>query len=86
MKGEHASYSHDALQSHISAMCLGNLAAARAEGLGFIYFSNADVILEVQTPANLSSATGTIANMACLGAAALAGMAGAFCGLTKKAK
>ena len=67
-------------------LCLANLVAARAEGLGFIYFSNADVILEVQTPANLSSATGTIANMACLGAAALAGMAGAFCGLTKKAK
>lgn len=65
-------------------LCLANLAAARAEGLGFIYFSNADVILEVQTPANLSSATGTIANMACLGAAALAGMAGAFCGLRKK--
>ena len=67
-------------------LCLANLVAARAEGLGFIYFSNADVILEVQTPANLASATGTIANMACLGAAALTGMAGAFCGLRKKDK
>lgn len=65
-------------------LCLANLAAARAEGLGFIYFSNADVILEVQTPANLASATGTIANMACLGVASLTGMVGAFCGLRKK--
>lgn len=66
-------------------LCLANLVAARAEGLGFIYFSNADVILEVQTPDNLSSATGTIANMVCLGVAAVAGMAGAFCNLRKKA-
>ena len=65
-------------------LCLANLAAARAEGLGFIYFSNADVILEVQTPANLASATGTIANLACLAAAMAIGLAGAFCTLRKK--
>lgn len=65
-------------------LCLANLVAARAEGLGFIYFSNADVILEVQTPANLSSATGTIANMACLGVAMVTGIVGAFCTLRKK--
>lgn len=65
-------------------LCLINLIAARAEGLGFIYFSNADVILEVQTPANLSSATGSIANMVCLGVATLAGLVGAFCGMRKK--
>lgn len=65
-------------------LCLVSLIAARAEGLGFIYFSNADVILEVQTPANLSSATGTIANMVCLGVAAVAGMVGAFFSLRKK--
>ena len=41
-------------------LCLINLIAARAEGLGYIYFSNADVALEVQTPENLSSATGTM--------------------------
>lgn len=64
--------------------CLVSLAAARAEGLGFIYFSNADVILEVQTPANLASATGAIASMVCLGVAAVAGMVGAFCGTRKK--
>ena len=66
-------------------LCLINLVAARAEGLGFIYFSNPDVILEVQTPANLSSATGTIANMVCLGVSTLAGMAGAFCNTKKRA-
>lgn len=64
--------------------CLVNLIAARAQGLGFIYFSNADVILEVQTPANMSSATGTIANMVCLGVTAVAGMVGAFCNVKKK--
>ena len=36
------------------------LIAARVEGLGFIYFSNADVALEVQTPANLASASAAI--------------------------
>lgn len=65
-------------------LCLANLVAARAEGLGFIYFSNADVILEVQTPDNLASATGTIANMVCLAVAAVIGIAGAFCTLRKK--
>lgn len=65
---------------------LATLAAARAEGLGFIFLSNADVILEVQTPANMASATGAIANMVCLGAAMLAGLAGAFCGMRKKSR
>lgn len=65
-------------------LCLINLIAARVEGLGFIYFSNADVILEVQTPQNLSSATGTIASMVCLGISMLAGMVCAFCGIRKK--
>ncbi len=67
-------------------LCLASLAAARAEGLGFIYLSNADVILEVQTPANLTSAAGAIANMVRLGAAAVIGIAGAFCTLRKKKK
>lgn len=65
-------------------LCLINLIAARAEGLGYIYFSNADVTLEVQTPENLSSATGTIANMICLAVAAVAGMIAAFFRLNKK--
>ena len=33
-----------------------NIIGARAEGLGYIFFSNADVSAEVQTPENLSSA------------------------------
>ncbi|MEQ2443677.1 hypothetical protein [Pseudoflavonifractor intestinihominis] len=66
-------------------LCLINLISARAEGLGYIYFSNADVALEVQTPENLSSATGTIANMICLAVAAVAAMVAAFFRLNKKA-
>lgn len=66
-------------------LCLINLIAARAEGLGYIYFSNADVTLEVQTPENLSSATGTIANMVCLAVAAVTAMAAAFFRLNEKA-
>ena len=65
-------------------LCLINLIAARAEGLGYIYFSNADVTLEVQTPENLSSATGTIANMICLAVSAVAAMAAAFFRLNRK--
>ena len=61
-----------------------NLVAARAEGLGFIYFSNADVILEVQTPENLASATGTIVNMVLLAVAGIIGIVSAFFGLKKK--
>ena len=65
-------------------LCLINLISARAEGLGYIYFSNADVTLEVQSPENLSSATGTIANMICLAVSAVVAMAAAFFRLTKK--
>ena len=65
-------------------LCLVNLISGRAEGLGFIYFSNADVLQEVQTPANMSSATGTIANMICLGVAAIFAMIAAFFTLRKK--
>lgn len=65
------------------ALCLINLIAARAEGLGFIYFSNADVIVEVQTPANLASATGSIANMVCLGVAMLVSIISAFINVKK---
>ena len=66
------------------ALALINLIAARVEGLGFIYFSNADVILEVQTPANLASASGAIASMVCFGVAMLAALIAAFCSLRKK--
>lgn len=66
------------------ALALINLVAARVEGLGFIYFSNADVILEVQTPANLASASCAIASMVCFGVALLAALVAAFCNLRKQ--
>lgn len=67
------------------AWCLISLAAARAEGLGFIYFSNSDVILEVQTADNLASASGAIAAMVCLGVSMLAAIVAAFTNTKKKA-
>lgn len=60
------------------ALNLINLIASRVEGLGFIYFSNADVALEVQTPANLASATGTITNMVVFGVAMVIAIIAAF--------
>ena len=66
------------------ALALINLVAARVEGLGFIYFSNADVILEVQTPANLASATGTIVSIVFYALALIVALIAAFCGLRKK--
>lgn len=65
-------------------LALVNLVSARAEGLGFIFFSNADVLQEVQTPANMSSASGTIANMICLGVAVFFAMIAAFFTLRRK--
>ncbi len=50
----------------------------RVEGFAFIYFSNEEVLQEVQTAANLSSAHGAIANIVLLGVAALVGIIGAF--------
>ena len=67
------------------AAALINLVAARVEGLGFIYFSNADVALEVQTAANLSSAHGAIASMILLGVAMLVAIVAAFFSIRKKA-
>lgn len=66
------------------AACLINLIAARVEGLGFIYFSNADVALEVQTPENLSSASGSIAAMVCYGVSMIAAIVAAFTNVWKK--
>lgn len=60
------------------SLCLINLIAGRAEGLGFIYFSNPDVILDVQTPENLSSATCAITNMVCLGITTVVAIIAAF--------
>lgn len=60
------------------------LIAARVEGLGFIYLSNADVALEIQTPANLASAGAAITSMVLFGVSMLVGIVAAFFGLTKK--
>ena len=61
------------------------IVSARVEGFAFIYFSNAEVLQEVQTPANISSAHGAIANIVCLGITAVVGIIGAFFS-TKKAE
>ena len=60
------------------AYCLISLVGGRVEGLGFIYFSNADVAKEVQTAANMSSATMAIASMVCYGVSMLTAMVSAF--------
>ena len=52
--------------------------AARVEGFAFIYFSNEEVLQEIQTAANLSSAHGAIANIVCLVITAIVGIVGAF--------
>lgn len=54
------------------------LIASRAQGLAFIYFSNPEVLAEVQTASNLSSATGTIAAIVLLAVAAIASVVAAF--------
>ena len=67
------------------ALCLINLIVGRAEGLSFIYFSNADVILEVQTPANMASASGAIASMVVLGISTVVGIVASFVNIKKSA-
>lgn len=67
----------------ILAYCLINLIGGRIEGLGFIYFSNADVAKEVQTAANMSSASGAIASMVAYGVSMLAAVVSSFVDLKK---
>ena len=66
------------------AVALMNLVAGRVDGLGYIYFSNADVAKEVQTPANMGSALTAIWNMGFLGVSMLVAIIGAFFGMRKK--
>lgn len=54
------------------------LVESRAQGLAYIYFSNEEVLAEVQTAANLSSASGAITAIALLAVAALVGIVAAF--------
>ncbi|MCR5771121.1 MAG: hypothetical protein K6G87_07835 [Butyrivibrio sp.] len=62
---------------------LMTLVGSRVEGFAFIYFSNADVLTEVQTPANLSSAHVAIANIVVMAIAIVAGIVWAFLGKKK---
>lgn len=63
---------------------LMTLVSSRVEGFAFIYFSNEEVLQEVQTAANLSSAQGAIMSMAALAVTAIAGMVAAFFNMKKK--
>lgn len=67
----------------VLAYCLISLIGGRIEGLGFIYFSNADVAKEVQTVANLSSATWAIASMVAYGVSMLAAVIASFVDVKK---
>ncbi len=60
------------------------IVSARVEGFAFIYFSNEEVLQEVQTAANMSSAHGAIANIAALAVTAVVGMIAAFLSTNKK--
>lgn len=62
---------------------LMTLVSSRVEGFAFIYFSNEEVLQEVQTAANLSSAQGAIMSMAALAVTAIAGMVAAFFNMKK---
>ena len=66
------------------AFALMNLVAGRVDGLGYIFFSNADVAKEVQTPANMGSASTAIWNMGFVSAAMLVSIVAAFFSLRKK--
>ena len=65
------------------ALAFINLVSARVEGFAFIYFSNADVLLEVQTAANMSSATCAIVNLVLLALSSIVGVVSAFFTLKK---
>ena len=65
------------------AYCLISLVAGRVEGLGFIFFSNADVAKEVQTAANMSSANMAITSMVCYAVSMLAAIVSSFVDLKK---
>ena len=66
------------------AWALMNLVAGRVDGLGYIFFSNADVAKEVQTAANMASANSAIWSMGLLGASMLVSVIAAFFSLRVK--
>lgn len=78
----------DAARIVAPALCVAaaiTLVSARVQGFAFIYFSNEEVLQEVQTAANMSSAHGAIASIIALFVTAIVGMIAAFFGMKKKA-
>lgn len=67
----------------VIAFVLISVIGARMEGLGFIYFSNADVAKEVQTAENMASASGAIASMVAYGVTMIVSVFAAFFTLQK---
>lgn len=65
---------------------LMKLVSSRVQGFAFIYFSNEEVLHEVQTAENMSSAHGTIANIVLLGVTAVVAMVAAFFSIKKAQK
>ncbi len=65
---------------------LMKLVSSRVQGFAFIYFSNEEVLHEVQTAENMSSAHGTIANIVLLGVTAVVAMIAAFFSMKKTQK
>lgn len=71
----------DAARIAAPALCIAaaiTLVSARVQGFAFIYFSNEEVLQEVQTAANMSSSHGAIASIAALFVTAIIGMVAAF--------
>lgn len=77
----------DAARIAAPALCIAaaiTLISSRVEGFAFIYFSNEEVLQEVQTAANMSSSHGAIASIAALFVTAIVGMAAAFFSVKRK--
>jgi len=70
----------------ILVVCALWLVAGRAEGLGYIYFSNADVAKEVGTAENLASASTAIKSIVLYGVSAVVAIIGAFFGIRPATK
>lgn len=78
----------DAVRMAAPAVCIAaaiTLISSRVQGFAFIYFSNEEVLQEVQTAANLSSSHGAIASIIALFVTAIAGMTAAFFSIKKPA-
>ena len=62
----------------ILAYCLMSLVSGRASGLGFLYFSDADVLKEIQTAENMASGTLTIVSIAFYAVSMVVGWVSSF--------